>query len=73
VFFLQDKAVKEIPAILSETIWEYAPLYVIVNNWVAQFKRGEFFTCVAPCRTRNKTVTTPQIIYQIHVLILEDR
>jgi len=31
-----------------------------------------FFTCDAPCPGRPKTVTTPEIIDQIHGLILED-
>ena len=40
---------------------------------MAQFKRGDFSTCVAPRPGRPKTVTTPEIIDQIHELILEDR
>jgi len=40
---------------------------------VAQFKGGDFSTCDAPRPGRLKTVTTPQIIDQIHELILEDR
>ena len=43
------------------------------QNWVAQFKRGDFSTCDAPRPGRPKTVTTPEIIHQIHELILEDR
>jgi len=39
---------------------------------VAQFKRGDFSTCDAPRPGRPKTVTKPEIIDQIHVLILED-
>jgi len=39
---------------------------------VAQFKRGDFFTCEALRPGRPKTVTTPEIIDQIHELILED-
>jgi len=31
-----------------------------------------FFTCDAPRPVRPKTVTTPEIIDQIHELILED-
>ena len=42
------------------------------QNWVAQFKRGDFSTCDAPRPGRPKTVTTPEIIDQIHDLILED-
>jgi len=39
---------------------------------VAQFKRGDFSTCRAPRPGRPKTVTVPEIINQIHKLILED-
>jgi len=40
---------------------------------VAQFKHGDFSTCDAPHPGRHKTVTIPEIIDQIHELILEDR
>ena len=40
---------------------------------MAQFKRGYFSTCDAARPGRPKTVTTPEIIVQIHELILEDR
>jgi len=40
---------------------------------VVQFKRGDFSTCDAPLPGRPKTVTTLEIIEQIHELILEDR
>jgi len=40
---------------------------------VAQFRRGDFSTCDEPRPGRPKTVTTPEIIDQIHELILEDR
>ena len=71
-FFLQGKAPKEIHAILTETLGVQAPSYVTVRNWVAQFKHGDFSTCDAPRPGRPKTVTTPEIIDQIHELILED-
>jgi len=47
-FFLQGKALKEIHAILKETLGEHAPSYATVKNWVAQFKHGDFSTCDAP-------------------------
>ena len=65
-FFLQGKAPKEIYTILTETIGEYAPSYDTVKNWASQFKRGDFSTCDAPHSGRPKTVTTPEIIDQIH-------
>jgi len=40
---------------------------------VTQFKRGDFSTSDTPRPGRPKTVTTPEIIDQIHKLILEDR
>ena len=72
-FFLQGKAPKEIHAILKQTLGEHAPSYAMTKNWVVQFKRGDFYTCYAPRPGRPKTVTTPEIIDQIHELILGDR
>ena len=40
---------------------------------MAQFKCGDFSTCVASRPGRPKTVTIPEIIDQIHELILENR
>jgi len=71
--FLQGKAPKEIHTILTETLGEHAQSYATVKNWVAQFKRGDFSTCDAPRPGRPKTVTTSEIIDQIHELMLEDR
>jgi len=70
---MQDKTPEEIHTILTETLGEHSPSYTTVKNWVAQFKRGDFATCDAPRPARPKTVTTPEIIDQIHELILEDR
>ena len=64
---------KEIHAILTETLGEHAPSYATVKIWVAQFKRGDFSTSLAPRPGRHKIVTTPEIIDQIQELILEDR
>jgi len=64
---------KEIHAILKETLGEHAPSYATIKNRVAQFKRGDFSTCVAPCPGRHKTVTTLQIIEKINEIILEVR
>ena len=65
------KAPKEIHAILIETLLEHAPLYTTFKNWVAQFK-SDFSICDAPRPGRPKTVTTPEIIDQLHELTLED-
>jgi len=70
--FLPCKAVTP-KEILIETLGEQAPSYATVKNWVAQYKRGDFSTCDVPRPGRPKTVTTSEIIDQIHELILEDR
>jgi len=72
-FPLQGKAPKETHAILTETFGEHVPSYATVKNLVAQFKCGDFSTCGAPCPGRSKTVTIPDIIDELHELILEDR
>jgi len=72
-FFLQGKAPKEIDALLTETSGERARSYVTVKKWVAQFICSDFSTCDAPRPGRPKTVTIPEIINEIHNLILEDR
>ena len=71
-FFLQGKGAKGNSRHSDRNLREYAPSYATVKNWVAQFKRY-FSTCDAPRPGRPKTVTTPEIIDQIHELILEDR
>jgi transposase len=60
--FLQGKAPKEVHAILTQTLGEYAPSHATVKNWVTQFKRDDFSTWDAPRPGRPKTVTTPGII-----------
>ena len=65
-FPLQVKALKEIHASLTETLEEHEPSYVTINSWVAKYKRGDFSTCDALHSWRPKTVTTTEIIDQIH-------
>ena len=60
-------------AILKETLQEHAPSYATVKNWVVQFKRGDFSTRDALRLGRPKSGITPEIIDQIHELILNDR
>jgi hypothetical protein len=69
---LQGKALKEIHAILTETLGGHAPSHSTVLNWVAHFKRGDFSTCDMPHPGRPKTVTTLEIIDQINKLILDE-
>ena len=58
-FPLQGKAPKEIHAILTQTLGEYAPSYATVKKWVALFKLGDFSTCNVPRLGRPVTGTIP--------------
>jgi predicted HTH transcriptional regulator len=57
----------------KKKLGEHAPSYATVKTWVTQFKRGDFSNCNVHRPGRPKTVTTSQIIDQIHELILEER
>jgi hypothetical protein len=70
--FLYGKALKEIHSFLTETLGEHAPSYVTIKHWMTQFKHGDISTCDVPSTVRPKTVASPEIIDQIHELILED-
>jgi hypothetical protein len=67
-FFLQGKAPNEIHAILTETLGENSPPYATVKTGWPTLNVVTF-----PSPGRPKTVTTPEIIDQIHQLILKDR
>jgi len=71
-FFFQGKVPKEIHTILTEILGEYAPSYTTVKNWMSQFKRGDFSTCIAPPPGRPKTVTIKEIIDKTHEVILQE-
>jgi transposase len=73
IFTLQGNSLKEIHAILTETLGEHAPSHATVKKWAAQFKRGDIYTCDEPRPGRPKRVTTSEIIDQMHELILDDQ
>jgi len=72
-FFPARQGAEENSRHSDRNVREHAPSYTTVKNLVTQFKRADFSTCVAPRPGRPKTATTPEIIYQNHELIFEDR
>ena len=64
-FFHNVKALREIHAILTQKLREYATLYATVKNSVAHFKRGDISSCVGPRPVGHKIMTTPGFIVQI--------
>ena len=69
---MQSKGPKEINTILTETLGEHAPSYA-TNKTGWPSLNVVVFPPVMRLSRRSKTVTTPEIIDQIHELILEDR
>jgi hypothetical protein len=63
---------KGIYALLIETWGEYAPSYGTVKNSVQFIKHSDFSICDTLRPGQPKTVTTLQIIDQIHELIVDD-
>jgi hypothetical protein len=55
----------EIHTILTETLGEHAPSYATVNNWVAQFKRGDFSTFFGPGRAKD--LSAPPVIASLMI------
>ncbi|XP_055386796.1 uncharacterized protein LOC129615567 [Condylostylus longicornis] len=71
-FYLKGLSPAGIKSELDSTIGESAPLYTMIKNWVAQFKRGRT-SCEDEHRTgRSYEVTTPKTVKKIHKIILDD-
>jgi hypothetical protein len=48
-------------------------LFSIIKKWAAQFKHGCTSLEVDPCEGCQKSATTPEIIEQVHDIVLDDR
>jgi histone-lysine N-methyltransferase SETMAR len=47
--------------------------FSIIKKWAAEFERGRTSLEVDPREGRPKSATTPEIIEQVHDMILDDR
>lgn len=56
-----------------ETLGDRCPSYSTVKKWCANFQRGDFATEDAARSGRPSTVTTPEIVDQVHDMILTNR
>jgi histone-lysine N-methyltransferase SETMAR len=50
-----------------------SPLFSTIKEWAAEFKRGRTSLEVDPREGRPKSATTPEIIDQVHDMVLVDR
>jgi len=72
-FFLQEKLLQEIHAILTQTWVEHAPPYATVKNLVAQFKRCDISTCVAPRLGWHKRVAPWKFLIKLSSYLVNGR
>jgi transposase len=47
--------------------------FLTIKKWAAEFKRGRTSLEVDPREGRLKSATTPEIIAQVHDMVLDDR
>jgi transposase len=50
-----------------------SPSFSTIKKWAAEFKRGHTSLEDDPCEGRPKSATTPEIIEQVHDMLLDDR
>jgi transposase len=48
-------------------------LFSTIKKWAAEFKRGRTSLEDDPCEGRPNSATTPEIIEQVHDMVLDDR
>jgi transposase len=48
-------------------------LFSTIKKWAAEFKRGRTSLEDDPCEGCPKSATTPEIIEQVHNIVLDDR
>jgi len=56
----------------NEIIWSSSPLFSTIKKWAAEFKRGRTSIEDDTREGRPKSATTPQIIEQVHDMVLDD-
>jgi len=58
---------------LKFTDGDSSPSFSTIKKWAAEFKRGRTSLEDYPCEGRPKDATTPEIIEQVHDMVLDDR
>jgi transposase len=52
---------------------DFSPSFSTIKKWAAEFKRDCTSLEVDPCEGHPKSATTPEIIEQVHDIVLDDR
>jgi len=64
---------KEIYSKFIKVYWDSSPSFSTIKKWAAEFKRGRTSLEDDPREGRPKSATTPEIIEQVHDMVLDDR
>jgi histone-lysine N-methyltransferase SETMAR len=52
---------------------DFSPSFLTIKKWAAEFKRGHTSLEDDPREGRPKSATTPEIIEQVHDMVLDDQ
>ena len=72
-FSVKDLMPNEIHSKFIKVYGDSSPLFSTIKKWAAEFKRGRTSLEDDPCEGRPKSATTPEIIEQVHDMVLDDR
>ena len=73
-FFVKEGFTQnEIHSKFIKVYGDSSPSFSTVKKWAAEFKRGRTSLESDPLEGRPKSATTPEIIEQVHDMVLDDR
>jgi len=73
-FFVKEGLMpKEIHSKFIKVYEDSSPLFSTIKKWAAEFIRGHTSLRDDPCEGCPKSATTPEIIEQVHDMVLDDR
>jgi len=73
-FFVKEGLMpKEIHSKFIKVYGDSSPLFSTIKKWAAEFKRSRTSLDNDPHEGRPKSATTPEIIEQLHDMVLDDR
>jgi transposase len=73
-FFVKEGLTpKEIHSKFIKVYGDSSPSFSTIKKWAAEFKCGHTNLEDDPCEGRPKSASTPEIIEQVHSMLLDDR
>jgi hypothetical protein len=73
-FFVEEGLMpNEINSMFIRVYWDSSPLFSTINKRAAKFKHGRTSLEDEPRKGRSKSPTPPEIIEQVHNMVLDDR